>query len=399
MVSGLVRLVWLAALASLASLGVTALPACSNDECLRADCRTSAPVETAGSVGVAGSAGSVGVAGSAGGTPTSKACQSNEECDAAHGIFCVEQTCRVACSSHFDCQGFGECISGADSDGTAGLFCELGKKQPPGQFYARCPQGDADCDMQQGFFCVGAGGEDLDAYCSNDCTTDDSCAAGFACATLTRSPCTDACGFKGVAADRSCIPADQIGADKAWQCGTRGITRNACRPRKFCNACETDADCLATPNQLCAKDASGAKICTQRCDPARPSCPWGNAAKCGVWDTDLGVATCMHRFGQCAGTGKSCEPCVTDSDCGSQGACTSSNFTGERWCVDLSVSCSCADMDDGSGTCTGGGCPKAASGLSMICVDLTPTMPNTGLCRWANTASLLSSSQQTGCWN
>lgn len=394
------RLAVLPLLAAVALLGGFGFAGCSSSDCLRADCGTSAPVEAAGSAGLAGgsnSAGSSGSSSSAGGPSTlNQACESNAECHTETGELCVEGTCRLACATHFDCQGFGECKTGTDTDGSGGHFCELGTKQPRGQFYARCPKGDADCDTDNGFFCVGAGGEDLDAYCTNDCTTDAACAAGFACTPLIRVTCEDTCGVGATPKDRSCIPAAQIGEGKAWQCGTRGATRSACRPRKFCNGCETDEDCLAAPNQICAKDSSGAKICTQRCDPLRPSCPWGNAAKCGVWDEDLGVATCMHRFGQCAGTGKGCEPCVTDRDCGSNSVCTSSSFTGERWCVDFDVRCSCSETK--TPTCLGGGCPKSPGNLNMLCVDSTPSTANSGVCAGANTVSSLLASPQTGCW-
>ncbi len=314
-------------------------------------------------------------------------------------------TCRIACTSHFDCQGFGECTSGTDSDGTAGHFCELGvHTQKPGQFYTHCPSAtDADCDAANGFFCVSAGADDLDAYCTQDCTDDSSCAPGYACTPLTRVPCTDTCGLKGDAKDRTCIAADQIGEGKPYQCGKRGAVRMACRTRKFCSTCETDADCLAGTDQVCAKDKSGLKTCTQLCDPKHPSCPWGNAAQCGVWDDSLGgAATCAHRFGSCLGTGKSCEPCLKDADCGANGACNSSSFTGERWCVDLTVSCGCGQEAAASGLCQGGGCPMSPSGLTMLCVDSTPSSGSDGVCYGANTSTGLfagsTSSQQTGCW-
>jgi hypothetical protein len=271
----------------------------------------------------------------------------------------------------------------------------LTRPQKAGEFYARCPAGDSDCDTANGFLCVGAGTGDLDAYCTVDCQQDGDCADGFSCTPLVRPPCVADCNLAGDGKNRQCVPHDQIGVGKPYQCGTRGATRNVCRPNEFCSACTTDADCLGAADQLCAKDKSGAKICTQLCDPKHPSCPWGSAATCAVWDTDLGVATCAHRFGKCTGTGKSCEPCLKDADCGSNGVCTSSEFTGERWCVDLSVSCSCAS--DAGGTCTGGGCPMTPGGLDMTCID-TSTTGAAGLCLGANTVSGLNGDAQTGCW-
>ncbi|HEY0467845.1 MAG TPA: hypothetical protein VGC79_26775 [Polyangiaceae bacterium] len=395
MVSGLVstpgvasaasRFVWLGLLTS---LGAMIFGGCSNSECLLEDCQTSAPGGVAGGPTGAGAASSV---------PSGKKCSSNAECPAAQGQACVASSCRLACTSHFDCQGFGECASALDADGVSGHFCDLAHPHKAGQFYTRCAAG-TECDAANDFFCVGAGADDLDAYCTTDCTDDESCAPGYACTPLTRPPCQDVCNLKGSPKDRQCIPSDQIGVGKPFQCSSRGVTRNACRPRKFCSPCESDNDCLAVANQVCAKDQSGVKTCTQLCDLQHPSCPWGTAGKCGLWDPDLNRATCAHRFGSCTGTGKSCEPCLTDSDCGAQGACTSSSFTGERWCVDFRVSCSCANAADSNGVCTGGGCPETPGGLDMLCADATPSTPNSGYCAGAYTSTALNASPQTGCW-
>jgi hypothetical protein len=335
------------------------------------------------------------------GSTTRTACTANASCNVSEGEFCVSGTCRLACTSHFDCQSLGQCASGTDSAGNSGHYCDSALPEQPGQFYTHCPSGtDAECDSANGFLCVGSGAGDLDAYCSIDCSDDTVCAPGFACAPLTRSPCVDTCGLTGAPKDHTCIPLTQIGPGQPFQCGSHGVTRNVCRPRKFCTSCSSDSDCLAVPNQICAADQSGAKICTELCDPLHPSCPWGTATACGIWDRDLGLATCAHRFGQCVGTGKSCEPCQRDTDCGTNGACTASSFTGERWCVDFNVSCSCGGNVDVNGTCTGGGCPKTPGGLSMICEDdPTLTGSTTGLCVGANTAEgILQSSPQTGCW-
>ncbi len=330
--------------------------------------------------------------------PVSDECRANADCDAGSGQACVDGICRVACTSHYDCQGFGECVSGADADGVTGHFCDSSHPQKPGQFYTRCPGGDAECDGAAGFLCIGAGADDLEAYCTADCVADADCAQGFTCSPLVRSPCANACNVKGVPKDRQCIPASQIGADKPYHCGSRGPTRNICRPRTFCSSCETDADCLAQSDQICAKDKSGSKICTQLCDLKHPSCPWGNAGTCGLWDRDLGLATCAHKFGKCTGSGKGCEPCLQDADCGSKNACTSSEFTGEHWCVDFSVSCSCAGNADANGICDGGGCPLSPSQLEMQCIDTSPTGA-AGVCVGADTVSAFGSSQQqSGCW-
>jgi hypothetical protein len=371
-----------ATVALLAAVSGLPVAACSKSSC--PDCTSSAAA-----------------GGSAGTTGVSKSCAQNADCPTESGEFCVDGACRLSCLSHFDCQGYGECTSASDADGNLGHYCDLSRPQQPGQFYTHCPSGtDAECDVNAGFLCISAGADDLDGYCTIDCVDDSTCADGFTCAPLTRSPCQDSCGLTGTPKDRQCVPSDQIGPGKAFQCGSHGVTRSVCRPRKFCGSCQSDVDCLAAANQVCAKDQSGAKICTQLCDVLHPSCPWGNAASCGVWDRDLNVATCAHRFGKCTGTGTGCEPCQTDANCGANGACSSSTFTGERWCVDLSVRCTCGDSADANGLCTGGGCPKSPSGLALLCLDSTPMTANSGVCVGANTESglLAASSQQTGCW-
>jgi hypothetical protein len=363
---------------------------CSKSECLREDCASAAPVSsTAGGASASGSSVSSVVR-----------CAADGQCATANGEFCVEGTCRLACTTHYDCQGYGECLSNRDADGTAGHYCDLSHPQKPGQFYSHCPSGDSNCDSANGFLCIGAGADDLNAYCTTDCTDDSTCADGYACTPLTRSPCADDCGVSGVPKDPQCVPIAQIGAGLPYQCGTRGATRNICRPRQFCSPCTTDADCFAAANQVCAKDKSGAKICTQLCDTKHPACPWGSAASCGVWDQDLALATCAHRYGKCVGTGKDCEPCLKDSDCGSNGVCNESEFTGEHWCVDLSVNCTCNGDVDENNSCTGGGCPTSPSGLELICVDnsTNDAGPPSGVCDGANTATSLSASSQIGCW-
>jgi len=393
------------ALGALTSAAGITFGACSKSECLPEDCQTGIPdqhaSDRAGSGGAAGSSGTAGAAGrasaGASGTSSSQSCTSNSECPADQGQACVLGICRVACNSHFDCLGRGECTSEVDVEGVSGHFCDLTKARLPGQFYTRCPAG-TECDAASGYFCVGAGTDDLDAYCTIDCTDDSTCAPGYACSPLTRTPCQNSCNLKGNPKDRQCVPSDQIGEGKPYQCAERGVVRNVCRPRKFCSPCESDEDCLAAANQICAKDRSGAKICTQLCDLAHPSCPWGNAAECKVWDKDLNRPTCGHRFGSCKGTGKSCEPCLNDADCGDKGVCNASSFTGERWCVDFSVSCSCGADADETGVCSGGGCPESPSGLVMSCSDATPNTPNSGFCFGATTSTGLGASPQTGCW-
>jgi hypothetical protein len=322
-------------------------------------------------------------------------CTKSSECDEAHGFFCAEGECTYECSSHADCIAIGHCDS-RTIDGERRQLCVHDEEPPkPGGLYTACPKGD-ECD--DATLCLGAGAGDLDAYCSVECSSDDDCATGYYCGSVTRAPCSDTCGFRGQPNDPRCVNAEAIGSDRPWQCSDRGIERSVCRVREFCASCETDADCLGTPNQVCARDASGAKICTRLCDAGSRSCPWGNAAECDVFDADLGLPTCSHRFGSCHGEGRTCEPCTSDADC-PNGFCAASSFTGERWCVNMDTTCDCEGKADGTGLCPNGGCPKSPSGLQLSCVgESTSDLFNICWAANAGSSTVLGASPQTGCW-
>jgi hypothetical protein len=248
-----------------------------------------------------------------------------------------------------------------------GGFCEPPPEPlPPGRYYTSCPNAD-ECAEDEGFLCLGAGVGDLDAYCSGPCASDGDCPSGFLCDDVRTGPNT---------------------------------VETYCVRKGFCSSCETDSDCLAVANQVCAKDKSGAKICTKLCDTGVDSCPWGNAAECAIWDSELGVPTCSHRFGSCRGEGKGCEPCVTDADC-PLGFCNASSFTEERWCVDLTVDCSCDGLTRRQGVCTGeNGCPDSPGGVGMLCYDdpndQTSTVARS--CFAGESSASVLGSPQVGCW-
>jgi hypothetical protein len=288
-------------------------------------------------------------------------CKASPDCDEAHGFSCVDGVCSYECRSHNDCVEVGHCDSRL-VDGQRRNFCVADPTLPePGKLYTSCPNGDECADPT---LCLGAGPGDLDAYCSVDCASDADCGAGYYCGTISQG---------------------------------EGDPRSVCRQREFCAVCASDADCLAVPNQICAHDQGGEKICTRLCDPNARSCPWGTAATCGLFDDDVGEPTCSHKFGSCHGDGKTCEPCWTNADCPG-GGCISSSFTGERWCVNLETKCECPKVD-ASGVCSNGGCPDSPSGLTLQCIS-SPKSDLNNTCYAANTGSetLLGSSPQTGCW-
>ncbi len=345
-----------------------------------------------------------------GGTGQYEACTKNEDCDLARGFACVDGECRIAgCRVHSDCSAVGTCQPGGKlPDGNTITSCIKGTTYEKGQYGTACPGGTEakECDEANGFVCIGAAVGDVDAYCTGTaCTADTECPTGYFCSSVrtSRPPCQDACGFTGNPSATNCVPAADIGAGKAYSCGPLTLLRNLCLKRQYCNECESDADCMALPEQICAKDVKGNKHCTALCDPnISNACPWGNASDCQVWDKDLGVPTCAHRFGACKGTGKSCEPCVDDADCPT-GLCLSSDFTNERYCVDLGPSCDCSGLSlQSNAICQGGGCPQTPGGLTMNCYG-GPSVQAGGSplyqkCVGANVQTGFGSSPQTGCW-
>ena len=324
--------------------------------------------------------------------PGPKACRDAKDCDTARGFSCVDGTCRVRCNSHFDCARVGLCEPAAD-----GTYCSYSGAAVAGEYHTRCPQGD---ECAAGFLCLGAGTGDLDAYCSASCQQDQDCPAGYQCGTAGATPCEDACGVQGVNG-AGCVPSDDIGAGRTYACNEPyGVIRQVCRQRNFCSSCERDEDCLAVPGQICAQDRGGAKICTTPCDNSQRACPWGNASECGNWDKGRGIATCSHRFGKCQGTGQGCEPCARDADCGKSGLCVQAGFTGEQFCIDLSVECDCGKDAEPDGTCSGHGCPDSQGGVSMICFSGSRFEgdPLSHRCIGATSNDVFSGSQQSGCW-
>lgn len=333
------------------------------------------------------------------------ACKTSADCAQRSGLECMGGKCGVPCQYSGDCPG-GYCApAGNDDSGKPAEACEKDSfPRDKGQYGSDCPNGSADCDATKGFSCVGAGKADPSAFCTQrDCGADTDCPTGYFC-SLQRTatvPCQSACGFQGDSSKPDCAKAAEIGAGKTFQCGPLSLLRHICLKRKFCNSCQTDADCNEEQGQVCAKDESGNKICTVLCDMKTNSCPWGSAAACQLWDKDLGKPTCAHRYGSCksAGTPAGCDPCVDDNDCGSNGLCVSSTFTGEHFCLELGETCSCPAGT--AQTCTGGGCPKAAGGKSTLtetCIGGSQLTSSAlyNKCYGANSGSF--QNIQTGCW-
>lgn len=333
-------------------------------------------------------------------------CKASADCNTDYGFRCIDDACALTCDLHAQCNT-GSCTGDAkDTEGSAVHTCEKDKfLHGKGQYGSTCPNvagadggASAGCDASNDFKCLGEGPGDVDAYCAQQfCGSDDDCPSGFFCSTerADAPPCEDVCDLSGSPMNPQCIHSDQIGADKHYSCGPVTLVVNQCRHREFCNPCKSDSDCFGKPNQICAADQSGEKICTVLCDANLNSCPWGSAAVCGNWDKELGRATCAHRFGSCHGTGAGCEPCREETDCPG-GLCIQAMFTGEQYCVDLTTKCECPAGTAQS--CSGGGCPPSPSGAPLVCLggDAYDNAANGKICFGANTD--LGGSSREGCW-
>lgn len=321
-------------------------------------------------------------------------CSGNNDCDATNGYRCIQNKCQLTCEVHEQCGSTGACTKVVtDVEGNSVRVCAPDAfPRDKGQYGSLCPFGNVSHDeCASDFVCVGAGPGDIDAYCTKTgCANDGDCPSGYFCSQerTGRETCNDVCGL-GASTSSNCIPDDQIGPGRTYECGPIALNVNICLIRGFCNSCETNTDCLGRANQVCAKDRSGNKICTVLCDREFNSCPWGNASICGLWDETLGKETCAHRFGQCTGDGSGCQPCVNERDCPT-GFCAQEQFTGERFCVDLSATCSCAEAT--STTCSGGGCPLTPAGEQMACFGGSQYVDS------AYEDRCVGSSQSDGCW-
>ena len=306
------------------------------------------------------------------GMVSDSSCDTSDQCDQSVPHHCVEGTCRTACTLHEHCGRAGACTgSGETSEGAVVSFCRTDDfPRAAGQYGSQCLTGTSSCDTAAGFRCIGAGDGDVDSYCTKaGCDADGDCPSGLFCSRNrigSRRPCEAACGLTADPTADDCVPVSDIGEGKPFRCGeSGGLVLTLCLERSFCAPCESDADCRGQANQVCARGPDGVKTCTVLCALGQGSCPWGEATECAVFDEELGVPTCGHRFGACRGTGQSCEPCTHDGDCPT-GFCAKSDFSGELFCYDQEATCQCATDEE---ICVGGGCPEAPGGKPMNCVS------------------------------
>lgn len=332
------------------------------------------------------------------------------------GNTCVNNQCVLQCTSHNDCYtGTQNCVA-AKEDGTSadimicksnglaaiGASCPFGDCSgvtscPDGKFcdYTQCNGqpcakdaaacgDDASCtigvcpdksactvsacpaDQCKPLKCLTAGDADADAYCTlPDCMGDQDCPGGFFCGTV-RDPhavCNamppkgnnNACGKTA----EPCIdPANKPPGTTYFE-GSVCLLRKMCLKRIDCTPCANALDCSLVLGQSCV--GTGPSQSDMRCEQG-----------CKI-DKDCGPSyhcvsnACVPRFtGGCAGTGKFCEPCQTDEDCGMKGStreCITLDLSGERACLDAAFPDACDPlMNDAD-------CPKSPSGRNGHCLS------------------------------
>ena len=285
------------------------------------------------------------------------------------GNVCVDNLCALPCTSTLDCQVGQVCTVGKDDEsGKAISTCQpsgkaaIGTPCPQGKECASlmacgdgtpCPaNGSCAVGMCQALVCLSSGVGDADAYCTiNDCHADGDCPQGYWCQTI-RDP-HQICGkpvpptLCGKTTD-PCVDLSQNAANGTTFADAPFCTqRNQCRIRKDCDPCMSDTDCGLVAGQHCVQ-GNCAHDCT-----SDASCLDG--FKCSM-------GACVPRSGSCtamAGTGKFCDTCREQTDCGSGLLCGRAVVDGLRTCLDENPTACTMDTD----------CPIAPSGLHAMCAD------------------------------
>jgi hypothetical protein len=279
----------------------------------------------------------------------SSKCAAHNKCLPLNG----DTQCRRTCSSNTDpannCPFGYTCVNE-----TPEPFCVANtgtiKPSAKGGWGAPCVAANGfdtnpDCDTAQQFLCYGVSPTDADAYCTQySCTTDRDCAATFYCGKANVAP--------NVTTTQRTI----------------GQTNTVCLKRNYCAPCTVDFDCPTFDNkpQHCLPSRDGtASFCA-------PECASSDNCNLEASCVDVGgYKACYPRAGACVGDGSLCSPCLSDGDCGDDGACVKGQYTTEHACAKKLT----------SGTCTQGAkpdCPPqyAGSKAGTSCTtDNTPEAP------------------------
>jgi hypothetical protein len=278
---------------------------------------------------------------------TITACPDGTACDFTQ---CGGGTCTqdpVACSTA-DAGPSPSCNTGKCADGTA---CVV-----PG-----CAQ--ADCTA---LACVSDGSADADAFCTLiDCHANSDCAPGMYCAlehdphaVCNSNPQVGNNQFCGTTTAKCVDPATADAAGATYVEGAYCLLRDRCERRGDCAPCATDIDCSLVPGQHCTT-YGGASVCTPDCN---------QDSDC-LLDHTCVMGECQEKFGACKGTGKFCEPCLNDLDCGgkSSGNACIGLGAGQRACYPIVTPPTCNSSAD---------CPMTPDGHHAQCLNAEIGYPN-----------------------
>lgn len=229
-----------------------------------------------------------------------------------------------------------------------------------------------DCDRGQEFYCFAESPTDGKAYCTRfGCETDRDCAATFWCATVNVGPSADS--TKRTIQD----------------------VQKVCLKREYCASCTANLDCpkLNGRTQYCVPDDVGRGFCAPECETSA-SCAEYGASRCvdaGATDAEgNGHKTCYQRSGVCIGDGSLCSSCLSDADCGEDGACVRGQYSREKSCAKK------APQDCKSGE-SQGGCVKELSSpkVAVRCLGgLLDEAPK----NYCHGLYALGESGDVGCW-
>jgi hypothetical protein len=276
------------------------------------------------------------------------------------GNICIGNRCVLECASHADCHPYDQsCLPATEDDSKRSVTtC-----QPNGLAFKigePCPFGQSQCAAP--LLCRTAGDGDADAFCTlPDCKEDKECGDGYYCGTV-RDPHA-ICKSSPLKGNNSlcgktkedCIDLASPPAGTSYFEGSVCLLRRMCLKRTDCTACATDLDCSRTPGQRCVGTGAGGadKRCLADC---KVTSDCGESYRCVS-------GSCTPRFPDgCKGTGKFCEPCLSDEDCGMNGSkmvCLVGDLSHERACFDVGFSTKCMSDAD---------CPTSPGGKHGQCV-------------------------------
>ena len=229
---------------------------------------------------------------------------------------------------------------------------------------ARCTNDLSPCSLTeqcpaeqcQPFTCNTTGDDkhpDADAYCTHDCTKDEDCPGGYWCGVYRdpRKVCNTDKGGQGLCADNEspdpCVDPKTAPPGTSFFEGAECLERRVCLKRTQCAPCTTDLDCTQVDGQKCANTSDGtvcARLCNKDsdCEPdALCDTSQGGVAKDGT----PSAGSCIPRFGKCKGTGKFCEACRNDEDCGSTAMCYRPSLSLETGCMSFPLESCVSDTD------------------------------------------------------